>query len=432
MSNKVYIETYGCSFNVADGEAMAGVLDRAGHRLVDQPDAADVIILNTCTVKDRTFRNFEKRFRGLREAARSGSGPQVVLAGCIPKAHERSDMFEGVSSIGPDTIDRLDEVVRETAAGRVAQRLRRSSNEPAEPDRLRLPSLRRNPLVEVLPISSGCMSACGFCQTRLARGRLRSFPPGDILRKVHQAVEEGVREIWLTSQDTGAYGKDCDWPLPRLLRRICEIEGDFRVRLGMSSPQWIEQDLEAYLDAFEHPRMFRFLHVPVQSGSRRVLEEMRRGHGVGEFERVCDGFRARFPDACLMTDVIAGFPTERDEDFEATLDLLARVRPAAVNRSKFSPRPGTAAARLRALPDHVLTERSRRLDATVRGLAHAYHRQWVGRSERVLTFEYKNERTTLAHNRCWRPVVLEGRHALAQWVEVQYTGAGDFHLLATP
>ncbi|MCL5270487.1 MAG: radical SAM protein, partial [bacterium] len=261
-------------------------------------------------------------------------------------------------------------------------------------------------------------------------GRLASFRPGDILDKARRALDEGVAELWLTAQDTGAYGRDGDYPLWRLLDRLCALEGDFRIRLGMMSPRWMWEDGPALLDALAHPNMFRFLHVPVQSGADRVLSAMRRDYTADQFARVCAAFRERFPLGAIMTDVIVGYPGESEVEFGQTLDLLERVGPAAVNRSRFSPRPGTAAARLAPLLEGpALAARSRRLLEAAHRLGRAYHRRWVGRRERVLVAEMRWGRP-LAHNEAWRPTVLAGQAAPGDWVTVVHTGAADYHLHA--
>lgn len=428
----ICIETYGCSFNIADEETLAGVLRDAGHLIVSDPAGADLLILNTCTVKDRTFREFEKRLRALKEAAARGAGPRLIVAGCIPKASERSPLLEGVSTLGPDTLERAPEVVAATLAGETVQCVRAADAAAAAQRRTTLPAQRRNSVIEILPIARGCLSACSFCQTRLARGRLVSFRPGDILERARQAVDEGVREIWITAQDVAAYGRDCGHPLPRLLERLCAIEGDFMIRLGMSSPAWIEERLAEYLDALAHPKMFQFLHAPIQSGSDRILRAMHREGDAAQFLRIAEAFHDRFPDGTLMTDVIVGFPGEEEADFAATLGLLERAAPAAVNRSRFSARPGTPAALLAPPPGALVRERSLRLNELAGRLARDFHRRWVGRADRVLTAEAPRPGSVIAHNRSWRPVDLAGEWPLGRWVEVVYHAAADYHLKARP
>ena len=425
---KVFVETYGCAFNVADGEALEGVLARAGHQLAARAEDAEAIVLNTCTVKDRSYLDFKRRFGALAAAAARGEGPAVVLAGCIPRAHEREPWLEGVTAIGPATLESAPAAVEAALAGRPERNFRPSAS--AAP-RLALPSRRKNPLVEIVPIAAGCLSACTFCQTRLARGRLESFPPGAILRRIARAAAEGVREVWLTGQDLGAWGRDLGYPLPRLLKEACAIEGDFKLRLGMTSPQWVAEQPAAWIGALADEKMFRFLHVPVQSGSDRILAAMRRGHTVADFASVAESFAAAHPEGTLMTDIIVGYPTETEEDFAATLALLERVRPAAVNRSRFSPRPGTAAARLEPLAPAVMRERSRRLEEVARQVAREWHARLVGRRLRVLTAEHQGG-LTIAHTASWRPVGLPGPLALGDWIDVEIVGAADYHLKGRP
>lgn len=423
MNHRIHIETYGCAFNVADGEAMAALLERAGFCIVDAAADADAVVLNTCTVKDRTWNSFRQRLSDLRDAARAG-GPAVILAGCVPPVYARDELIAGLPAIGPDTIDRIAEVVEAALDGKILSRIR-DRHDPA--GRARLPVRRRNPLVEILPISRGCLSACSFCQTRLARGRLRSFPRGDVMERARRAVGEGVREIWVTSQDAGAWGRDRGERLPGLLAELCGIDGDFRVRLGMSSPAWICEDPNGYLDALAHPKMFKFLHAPLQSGSDRVLADMKRGNTAAQFEAIARAFTERFPDGTFMTDVIVGYPTETEEDFGETMALLERCGIGMVNRSNFSGRPGTAAARLEPLPPGGVLDRSLRLEKLVRAIARAWHERRIGRREPVLPIEHRGK-ATLAHNAAYRPVFIEGRLGLGEWVEVGHVAAADYHL----
>jgi tRNA A37 methylthiotransferase MiaB len=202
------------------------------------------------------------------------------------------------------------------------------------------------------------------------------------------------------------------------------------IRLGMSSPIWIDERLNEYLEILQHPKMFQFLHVPIQSGSDRILRAMRREGDAAQFLRIAESLHARLPDATLMTDIIAGYPGEEDEDFAATLELLARAAPAAVNRSRFSPRPGTPAAQLKPPPGRAVAERAAALNDLARRLARDFHQRWVGRRDRVLTAEAPRPGSVVAHNRSWRPVDLAGGWPLGAWVEVVYHAAADYHLQA--
>jgi len=422
----IYIDTSGCAFNISDGEAMAGLLRREGYRIVDDETEADLVILNTCTVKDRTFREFEKRWVSLRRAA--GAARPVVLAGCIPKAYERLGRFDGAAAVGPASLSKLPEVVAGALQGRPLRRLAAADGEA----RPRLPLLRRNPCVHILPIARGCRSACAFCQTRLARGRLASFSPRDLLDQARRALDEGVVEIWVTAQDTGAYGHDLGTTLPELLGRLLDLSGEFKVRLGMSSPRWVREARDAYLDLLAHPKMFRFLHVPVQSGSERVVRRMRRDGSVEDFLAIHEAFARRFPEGTLLTDLIVGYPTETESDFQATLDLVQRLRLPGINCSRFSPRPGTPAAALPQLPPSVVAARSRLLTASVRRISGEVHQAWVGRNCWALVDQRRADGRAIARTDAYRPVLVLGEVPLGRPVLLEIVRGEPFRFVGRP
>lgn len=438
MSPSIYIETAGCAFNVSDSEAMAGELVRAGHRLVHDAESADLIILNTCTVKDKTHRDFQARLAELRRGGGGGSptafggAPKpVIVAGCVPKAHERISPIRDVSTLGPDALGRVAEVVAETLNGRFVTALDGDRTAPRPPE-----IVRRNPIIEILPIARGCLSACSFCQTRLARGRLSSFRPAELIDRARRALDEGAREIWVTGQDTGAYGRDIGSSLPDLLAELADLPGDFRIRLGMSSPQWIHERLSDLLDVYLSPRMFQFLHVPIQSGSPAVLEHMRRDGTVDQFREIHAAFHDKYPEMNFVTDLIVGYPTETDADHRLTMELIESLGLGFANVSKFSPRPGTTAARLPALPRGAAAGRAREVMEALRANAGTYLEARVGRAEWVMVDEAApptNGRPAgprvlaKARTAAYRPVFLEGAHAPGETFMARITGAKPFH-----
>lgn len=424
MNASVYIETAGCAFNSSDSEVMGGVLARAGYRISQCADDADLLILNTCTVKDRTFLEFRKRLEGLRSSRNGGDPKRVVVAGCIPKAYRTSDLLRGVSTVGPESIGRIDEVARETLRGATVQYLEDLDGKM----RPSLPVRRRNPVIEILAIQRGCLSACTFCHTRLARGRLLSYSPREILNQARRALDEGVREFWVTGQDTGTYGRDIGTRLPDLVEELLQLRGDFRVRMGMTSPQWVSEQLDDYLRLFEHPKMFRFFHVPIQSGSDRVLREMKREGTVAAFEEIHRSFIERFPDSTFLTDIIVGYPSETEADFERTLEMIERLRLPGSNISKFSARPGTAAARLEAHHSSVVARRSKALTALVRELAADYHRARIGRHYSVLVDQIRADGGRLGRTDSYRNVLLDSPCELGDRRDVEIVEAGTFSL----
>ncbi|AXA37046.1 MAG: tRNA (N(6)-L-threonylcarbamoyladenosine(37)-C(2))-methylthiotransferase [Candidatus Hydrogenedentota bacterium] len=423
---RVYIETYGCTFNVSDSEAMAGLLAAAGFEIVASEAEADVVVVNSCIVKDRSYWDLRKRLGGLCARRDREGGPVVVLAGCAPRVPAHGREFAALPQLGPDNVASVVEVVERALRGEIVHRTERRP----EPARVALPKRRRNPAIEIIPISKGCLGACTFCQTVLARGRLYSFDEEQILDAIRAAVSEGVRQIWLTSQDCGAYGRDRDTTLPKLLRRIAEMPGDFRVRLGMVNPDWAKLYAEELAEIYAHPRFYAFAHLPVQSGSDAVLQAMRRNYSARDFEEVCEVLRRRVPEIAIATDIIAGFPTERDHDWEQTVALLRRVRPAVVNRSRFSPRPGTAAARLSPLPSAVVGQRSRELADLTLALTQERLRHRVGDLCEVVVEEQARPGSVVARDRCYTSIIVEGSWPLGSRLSVRLTRVERFHLRA--
>lgn len=216
---------------------------------------------------------------------------------------------------------------------------------------LDLPKIRKNALVEIIPLSTGCLGSCTYCKTRHARGKLGSYDPDAIVERARQAIAEGVMEIWLTSEDTGAYGRDIDTDLPTLLKSIISIMPDHvMLRLGMTNPPFILEHLQAMADIMNHPRVYAFLHVPVQSGSNPVLDKMNREYTVEEFSEVCDFLIAQVENMTLATDIICGFPTEDEEMHLETCRLVEKYKFPVLNISQFYPRPGTVAAKWKKVP----------------------------------------------------------------------------------
>ncbi|OWY92905.1 MiaB-like tRNA modifying enzyme, partial [Phytophthora megakarya] len=348
----IWLKTYGCSHNVSDSEYMQGVLASYGYRFTQDPDAAQLWLLNSCTVKDPS----QAAFMHLAVKGRK-QNKAVVVAGCVPQADRHLKGLEDVSIVGIQQVDRVVEVVEETLKGHTVRLL--SKNRLPELD---LPKIRKNPMVEIIPLSTGCLGACTYCKTRHARGKLGSYTPEAIVSRAQTVINEGVTEIWLSSEDTGAYGIDIGTDLPTLLRKLLEVvpEG-VMLRVGMTNPPYILDHLDAVAEALNHDRVYAFLHVPVQSGSDDVLLAMNREYTAAEFRRVADELLAKVPDLTLATDIICGFPTEAEEHFDETMELVEKYRFHIMNISQFYPRPGTPAAKMKRVPTQVVKNRSRKL-----------------------------------------------------------------------
>ncbi|XP_077247576.1 methylthiotransferase [Tasmannia lanceolata] len=350
----IYIKTFGCSHNQSDSEYMAGQLSTFGYALSENPEEADLWLINTCTVKSPSQSAMETLILKCKSARKP-----LVVAGCVPQGSRDLKELEGVSIIGVQQIDRVVEVVEETLKGHEVRLLNRKTL-PA----LDLPKVRKNKFIEILPINVGCLGACTYCKTKHARGHLGSYTVNSLVERVRTVISEGVKEIWLSSEDTGAYGRDIGVNLPILLNAIvAELPPDrsTMLRIGMTNPPFILEHLKEIAKVLCHPCVYSFLHVPVQSGSDSVLNAMNREYTVSDFRAVVDTLTQFVPGMQIATDIICGFPGETDEDFAETIRLIKEYKFPHVHISQFYPRPGTPAARMKKVPSTEVKKRSREL-----------------------------------------------------------------------
>ncbi len=420
---RVYIETYGCTTNQADTDIMRGILSQK-HDLVEAPDEAEVVVVNTCGVIDFTERKIVRRIRELKN-----SGKKVIATGCLSRISRKAlgDVCDAL--VSPDNVHRIAEAVEGVARGERVEILEVTSVDKSELCAYKR-RLNEN-AIAIVSISEGCLGSCSYCATKIARGRLRSFSVESIAREVEMAVRAGYREIQLTSQDTGAYGLDRGTNLAELLDRIAEIDWDFRVRVGMMNPQHAVAILDDLINAFSSEKIYKFLHIPVQSGDDRILEDMRRGHTSEDYEHVVEEFRRSFDDVVVSTDIIVGFPTETEEAFWKSYELIERTRPDIVNITRFSPRMGTPAYRLKDIPDWVKKERSRKLTELTRKIGLENNLKFVGRTETVLITKKGKNGTFLSRTNSYRPVII-GSGKIGEFKRVKIEEAKFNYLKGSP
>ena len=370
---RVYIESYGCTYNHADTGRLVAILEGLGCTRVGRPEEADAVIINTCTVIEATERKMLRRLALFADC-------DLYVTGCMPIVQmERICSVCTPHVIHPDEIASRADGVGTRGAGAIG----------------------------VVQVASGCLGRCSYCITRFARGRLVSASREAILDAVRGLVASGAYEIQLTGQDVAAWGLDRGESLPKLLRDIVEIPGKFAVRPGMMNPAAVLRILEPLVDAYESEKVFRFLHLPVQSGSDSVLERMQRGYRAAEIVRIVDTFRERYPDMMISSDFITGFPGETDEEFSQTLALLQRAAFVKVNITRYSRRPGTPAAALKDLPERIRKDRSRMLLAEANRIYDAYNERWLGRVTPVVATEKNAPGSTVCRNPCYLNVVIK-------------------------
>ncbi|MFH0885132.1 MAG: tRNA (N(6)-L-threonylcarbamoyladenosine(37)-C(2))-methylthiotransferase [Candidatus Micrarchaeota archaeon] len=397
---RVYIETYGCTLNQADSDIMRAIL-LSGHSVVDGEASSDVVVLNTCTVKGATENRIFERMKRLR-----AKGKPFVVAGCLSANIKKIRKYcPGAPIVMPSSIRHINEAVRDALENRSAIYSSREG-------KAGLPRILTAPICRI-PINDGCVSSCHFCQTKLARPYLCSYPPKTIVKWINDGVRGGAREIQLTSQDSGAYGIDLKTSLLSLLDSISNddssgrVEGEeYLVRLGMINPEHAKRMLGGILKTLGGPRFYQFLHVPVQTGSEKVCKDMNRDHTVRDFTDIVQVVRERLPEASIATDIIVGYPTETEEDFQETLELMRKTTPEVINVSKFSSRPGTVAMELEPLPNDIVKRRSEVASLLTRAITKERRMQFIGRRLRVLVTEKEKDFKGRAIN--YHQVVVKG------------------------
>ena len=403
---RVSVEAYGCAANQGDASIARGILEAQGHRLVGSADEADVAVLFTCCVIHRTEQRMLSR---LRELMRQDVG--VVVAGCMPAVYP--DKIRAVAPhalmLGPREVHRMAEALD----GRQL-----SENKALLPRRV---GLRLD-----VPVADGCRYNCSYCITRQARGRLTSYDEDALVSVAEQALRQGCRELRLTCQDTAIYGVDTDASLESLVSRIAMLPGSFRVRVGMMHPLSVMQRPDV-LDVFAHEKVYRFLHLPLQSGSTGVLQRMRRGYTARDVLDIVAGVRKRYPGITIATDVIVAFPGETWRDFEETCTAVRHMQPDVVNVTRFSARPGTPAADMERPDTAMAKDRSRRLSALAQDIVRERMQERVDSSTTALLLE-RRDGVVVAKTDSYRSVYLPGGET-GTLQRVRITGVEGNHLV---
>jgi len=387
--------------NRGDTETMLGCLTREKHEPVQVPELADVLIVNTCAVKGQTQKKVLRRLAELKEA----NGKPIVVTGCLPLVDPRS-----IERLGPfacitscQAIGAIGEIVERVSHGESNLKvLRRNQDE-----RPRAPKVRGDSASAIVSVAEGCLSNCSYCAVKLARGDLRSYPPELVVEEATQAIRAGYKEIRLTAQDTAAYGADICADLPSLIQEISSIPGNFKIRVGMMNPTLAKRILPALLDAYKNEKVYKFLHIPVQSGDDGVLSSMRRGYTVDDFFGMVRAFRENFQDLQLSTDVIVGFPGEGEEEFARTLELVRKVKPDNVNVSRFTPMPKTDAAKMPQVEGREVAKRSRALSELWHRIGHEINKAYVGRGEKGLVVDAGERSGFIVRLSNYKPVIVQ-------------------------
>jgi len=404
---RYFVESYGCTMNYGEGGQLSEKMQELGHEEVFSSEEADIVILNTCTVVDTTEKKMIRRMSELRS-----SGKEVIVTGCMAKVQANRVMIRL-----PDSLiippDRYSEFISD-----VSERYGIGCSHTEN-------GLCSN----ILPIAQGCLGDCAYCITKFARGSLSSYDPDELVQRFNSIIAGGAREILVTAQDTGCYGFDIKTDLPSLLRRMLDSEEEFVIRIGMMNPESLVHIIDDLIDVMKDPRVYRFLHVPVQSGSDTVLKGMKRSYSADDFLDLIKKVRSAYPDISISTDLISGFPGETDEDHKKSLELIGKLRADTINITRFSSRPGTEAASMEPVHGRISKDRSAELTEMKNKVEYENNTKMTGKVENGIISEVGKAGTMIARTRNYRPVAVRSDLPIGSFVMVEITGCEPTYLI---
>jgi len=432
MSTRVYIETFGCQMNVADTERAATGLRKAGYQIIDSVDAADVVLFNTCSVRERAVQKVQTRIGEVRDATRARQ-PVIGVMGCVAQLEGAAIFDNSVVNIvaGTRATDRIPAMIERVRGGEsaVLDLGERAAGEIWDTS----PVERHSPHVAFVPIIEGCNKFCSFCVVPYTRGREKSRTGSEVVAEVRRLRNAGYKEVHLIGQNVNSYRPKSEegiaaypgaTPFSRLLRAVAATKIE-RIKFTTSFPRDFHPDIVSAIE--EYPNLCDWIHLPVQSGSDRILRAMRRGYDSGSYLRRIETIKNSRRKLALTSDVIVGFPGETDTDFEATLRLVKQCEFDGLYIFKYSTRPGTPAAKLKGevLPGEM-KERFLTLERIQRENQNRLYANYVGRSISVLV-EGESSRSAddvTGHSTCHKVVNFKGASSLrGEIVEVEITEA---------
>lgn len=420
---KIYFQTHGCSTNFSETEVMQGLLKESGFEIVAQPEEADIIIINICTVKGE-----DTALRGIRKLKEDFPDKKLVVAGCISREiiEPIREITEDAPLINTHNIRGIVGLVEELLNDNIVEMLTKGGE-----IKINLPKVRRNSIIGIVPILSGCNNECSYCSVKLIKGRLFSYPIENVVDDVKECLKDGCKEIWITSMDNAAYGLEKGKSkLPELMKEVLAVNKSFFVRIGMMNPGDLKPILNEMMEVYKNPKMFKFLHIPFQSGNNEILKLMNRKYKVEDFKEIVRMFKREIPNITISTDIIAGFPTEAEEQFKDSLELIKELKPDVLNISMYKDRPRTRAAQMEQLAPGVSKDRTRLLTDIFGNISRMNNEKWIDWQGNVLIDEIGKEDSFIGRNIYYKPVIVRGDFKLGDVVRVKVTKITPFDLRA--
>jgi MiaB-like tRNA modifying enzyme len=410
----IYIETYGCTANKSDASIVKGLIkNNQKYLLVEKQDDADIIIILTCTVIDTTEQRMLHRLKTFQK-----NDKKIIITGCMAtvQVEKIKKEFPDFKLLEPQKIHKILDLIED---------IKHSNNKK----KYQAPKYFDS-VIAPISIAEGCFFSCTYCITCLARGKLMSSPIKSIVKDVEYAIKNGCKEIQLTAQDTASYGIDKKTRLSDLINEICHINIDFRIRIGMMNPATLKNQINEMIKAYGNTQIYKFLHIPVQSGDNDILKLMNRGYQTSDFKKIISRFREKIPEITIATDVIIGFPTETENQFQKTIDLINEIKPDITNITRYSARPNTKAKEMKGrIPTEIVKQRSQKITEITKNISNKKNKKFIGKKYNVLILEEGKNNTYIGRNINYKPVVIEKNVEIGVFKQVEITDAYDTYLV---
>jgi threonylcarbamoyladenosine tRNA methylthiotransferase CDKAL1 len=433
MENSFYIETYGCTMNKADSRIMSTLLKESNY-IETSIDDAEFIIINTCGVKQQTENKIKQRLEEMHARYGESRNKHVIITGCLP--HISKNYIAILKKIIPSfaailDLDNINEIAHILKRIKIDRRnLVLYSQESIDKSQF-LIDLPKGKLTGILSISEGCEGNCTYCCVKNARKVLHTYNPETILKNAKHQVNQGAKQLFLTSQDCSTYHYERS-NLADLVEKIHEIPHEFFLRMGMVNPRFLLSESGQLNRIFSLEKVYKLLHVPIQSGSNRILEKMNRNYDIEKIREKIQSLKNQFPLLSISTDIICGFPEESEDDFEKTVDFIGWLKPDILNISKFTVRPGTKAKHMKQVDSREIKERSIWLSRLFRSYLTNINQSWKGWEGKVLILhEGNNENQAFGRNFAYKNVFLNDYSgSYGSFVKVRIHKVDGFNLFA--
>jgi len=412
----IYLEVYGCTANKSDASLIEGILKNKNHRIVTKVEESDFIIILTCTVIDTTEQRMLSRIKKLKKYDK-----KMIITGCMASVQK-----ETVKKILPNA-----KFLKPQYSYKILDLIEDKKIDLIEKNKTLFPK-HYNDIIAPISIAEGCNFSCTYCITTIARGKLKSYPINEIKKDMNFAIKKGCKEIQLTAQDTSSYGLDMEKNLGDLLREIKNLKGEYKIRIGMMNPYTCQKNLDSIIQSYNNPHIFKFIHLPVQSGDNEILRKMNRLYNTGNYKKIIQKFRKKYPNITLSTDIIVGFPGETEEQYNNSIKLIKNIKPDITNITRFSARPFTKAKKMKErIKTETVKKRSKKMTDICKKISKDNNLKFIGKEFKILVTKKGKNNTFIGRTNNYKPVVIKNNIKIGSFIDVEIIKAEPNYIVGS-